>query len=214
MEFRRCKKCEQEKPLTLEFFRDTKWKNKVYFRHSCRECELKQFKQWRENNIEKHKTSVRNWFKQNPRYKKQWKNNNREHVRNYTRRYENRLYVKLKKRVARAINHRLKDDKNKSIFEMLPYTIDELKRHLESKFEDWMNWNNWGNYRVEEWDDNDPSTWRWQIDHIRALSGFKYESMQDPKFLEAWSLDNLRPLSAKQNLLDGVYRRRINKDKK
>lgn len=82
----------------------------------------------------------------------------------------------------------------------LDYSIDELKEHLERQFEPWMNWNNWGKYILSEWDDNDQSTWKWQIDHIIPQSKLKFSSMDDDNFKKCWSLNNLRPLSAKANL--------------
>lgn len=82
----------------------------------------------------------------------------------------------------------------------LPYSIQEIKDHLENQFEPWMNWNNWGVYNIDTWDDNDTSTWTWQIDHIIPQSLFLYSSMTDENFQKCWALENLRPLSAKQNL--------------
>lgn len=76
-----------------------------------------------------------------------------------------------------------------------------------------MSWNNYGAYRRSVWDDNDPSTWTWQIDHIIPQSDLPYQSMEDEKFKICWSLTNLRPYSSKQNLLDGVQRNR-HKNKK
>ena len=73
-----------------------------------------------------------------------------------------------------------------------------------------MNWENHGIYDSETWDDNDQSTWTWQIDHIIPHSKFNYHSMKDKEFLECWDLKNLRPLSSKQNIIDG-NRRKIRK---
>jgi len=61
---------------------------------------------------------------------------------------------------------------------------------------------NWGIYSPDTWDDNDSTTWTWNIDHIIPHSTFKYISMEDQSFKECWSLTNLRPYSAKQNILD------------
>lgn len=72
-----------------------------------------------------------------------------------------------------------------------------MKKHLESQFEDWMSWDNWGVYDPKTWDDNDKSTWTWQIDHINPMANFTYESEHDPGFRDMWQLENLRPLSAK-----------------
>jgi hypothetical protein len=86
----------------------------------------------------------------------------------------------------------------------LPYSFQELREHLEKQFEPWMSWNNWGRYDVKTWDDNDQATWTWQLDHIISQSKLLYSSMEDENFKKCWALENLRPLSAKQNLLDGV----------
>lgn len=90
--------------------------------------------------------------------------------------------------------------KNGSILNFLPYTIQELKEHLEKQFEPWMNWNNWGTYNKETWNNGDSITWTWQIDHIIPHSKFNYTSMKDQSFKDCWALNNLRPLSAKMNL--------------
>lgn len=94
--------------------------------------------------------------------------------------------------------------KRKSILNCLPYSIEELKQHLESKFEDWMTWNNYGRYDVITWDNNDKTTWKWQIDHITPQIKLPFASMEEPNFLICWSLDNLQPLNAKDNIIKGA----------
>lgn len=95
---------------------------------------------------------------------------------------------------------------SKSVWkDILPYSPQELWNHLEKQFEPWMNKNNHGTYRRADWDDNDSSTWKWQLDHLIPHSCFKYTSMEE-EFKKCWALSNLRPLSAKQNLLDGNRR--------
>lgn len=64
-----------------------------------------------------------------------------------------------------------------------------------------MNWNNHGVYRSSTWNDQDPSTWTWQIDHIIPQSKLPYDSMEHFNFKKCWDLTNLRPLSAKLNVL-------------
>jgi hypothetical protein len=44
------------------------------------------------------------------------------------------------------------------------------------------------------------------FDHIIPHSTFHYETMDCQEFKDCWALSNLRPLSAKQNLLDGISR--------
>jgi hypothetical protein len=90
-----------------------------------------------------------------------------------------------------------------SILKHLPYSMEELKNHLENQFESWMTWDNWGKYRPNHWDDNNSSTWTWQLDHIIPQRYFNYESMKDDSFIKCYGLSNLRPYSAKQNILKG-----------
>ena len=116
-----------------------------------------------------------------------------------------RLRSILSSRISRAISKN-----GLSIIKCLPYSMRELKDHLENQFEPWMTWDNYGIFNSNSWSDDDPSTWTWQIDHIIPHSQFLYTSMDDEIFRECWSLSNLRPLSAKQNSIDGASRKRHN----
>ena len=109
---------------------------------------------------------------------------------------------KLKHTIGCAIR-KILNKKGDSFLPHLNYTFDELKQHLESQFEPWMNWQNWSTYNSETWDDNDQSTWTWNVDHIIPQAYFKYESMEDEEFKKCWALSNLRPLNAKQNVSEG-----------
>jgi len=117
---------------------------------------------------------------------------------------------KLRKTTSRMISNALKDNlssKNgKSILEFLQYSMQDLKEHLENQFEPWMTWNNRGKYDPKTWNDNDNSTWTWQLDHIIPQSDLPFSSMQEDNFKKCWTLSNLRPLNSKLNLLDGVNR--------
>ena len=111
------------------------------------------------------------------------------------------INFKLKRRFSALLRYKLKKDC--STFDLLDYSLSDLKKHLESKFEFWMNWNNWGVYDSNIWDDNNSSTWTWQIDHIIPISNFTYLSYKDEEFKKCWALNNLRPLSSKQNIFKG-----------
>ncbi len=110
--------------------------------------------------------------------------------------------AKIKHAIGCAIRKVL-DKKGESFLPHLEYTADQFKEYIESLFEPWMKWENWGVYNRDTWNDNDNSTWTWNLDHIKPQSHFKYESMDDPEFKKCWALSNLRPYSAKQNILDG-----------
>lgn len=127
------------------------------------------------------------------------------HARYMNMRRANDIIFKLRGNISCLIFYALKDKKNNnSCIKYLPYTIHELKDHLQNQFEPWMSWNNWGKYNSKTWDDHNTLTWFWQIDHIIPASTFKYTSMEDQEFKDCWALTNLRPYSAKQNFLDGV----------
>jgi len=119
---------------------------------------------------------------------------------------------KLRKRVSSQIRDHLKrfgsSKRGNSILDFLDYSIDELRFHLEKQFEQWMSWSNYGSFNSKLWDDNDSSTWTWNIDHIVPQYKLSFQSMEEDNFKKCWALENLRPLSAKQNLLDGVNRTR------
>lgn len=115
----------------------------------------------------------------------------------------------LRNRVFGAIRAEIKKQSHIYVADVeryLPYTIENLKLYLESQFKPWMNWTNWGKYISDHWNDNDSSTWKWQLDHVVPRSKLVYSSVFDNNFQKCWALNNLRPYSAKQNLLDGVRR--------
>ena len=137
---------------------------------------------------------------------------NKEQINEVKSKYDsnkrkNDFSFKLRKDVSRMVNLSLNktgnSKNNRSLLNYLPYSIQELKEHLEKQFEPWMSWNNWGKYKLKTWDNNDQLTWTWQIDHIVPQSKLSYISMEDENFKKCWSLGNLRPLSAKQNIIDG-----------
>ena len=102
--------------------------------------------------------------------------------------------------------------KNISCFKYLNYSVEDLKNHLEKQFESWMNWENHGIYDPKTWDDKNQLTWVWNIDHITPQSELPYTSMECDNFKLCWNLNNLRPYSAKQNILDGSNKVRHNNE--
>jgi hypothetical protein len=83
----------------------------------------------------------------------------------------------------------------RSVLKYLPYTMVELRAHLESLWEPWMNWDNWGSY--------DKSRLIWQIDHITPQVSLPFDDFSHPNFLLGWDLSNLRPLESSQNSSKG-----------
>lgn len=125
-------------------------------------------------------------------------------------RIKNDPSLKLRGYVSNAIFQGLKytggSKGGKSILQYLEYTIDDLRIYIESLFEPWMTWENWGTFNSKTWNDSDFSTWTWHIDHIIPQAKLPYHSMEDNNFKKCWELSNLRPYSAKQNVIDGANR--------
>lgn len=68
-------------------------------------------------------------------------------------------------------------------------TVEELKKHLESRFRPGMTWENW-------------SPTGWHIDHIKPLASF--DLTDRAQFLQACCYTNLQPLWAEDNLKKGA----------
>lgn len=227
-----CKVCNKE--FDLSCFRYKKQHNgKYYYEPYCKPCETemqkaRSKKRYQERGKEEFALlysdpdAKQEWLQKNKEYRqakkdelKAYRETRKEKDRENVRAWEKKrraedVVFKLRNRVSNsvkaAIKRQGKSKGGRSILEHLPYTIQELKTHLEAQFEPWMNWNNHGKYNLKTWDENDSSTWTWQIDHIIPQSDLPYDSMDNEGFRKCWALDNLRPLSAKQNLEDGTRR--------
>ena len=84
-----------------------------------------------------------------------------------------------------AIRRGLNRRSSATIFKLLGYSLEQLRKHLEKQFIGKMSWENMAD---------------WHVDHIIPLSSFSIKEAGDKEFLAAWSLGNLRPLFAKNNL--------------
>lgn len=125
-------------------------------------------------------------------YQRKYYENNKDDIIQRKNKYEKDRrqsdpLFRLRKNCSRAINRILRGTKNNaSILDYLPYTIEELKQHLEKQFDDKMTWDNYGRY--------------WHIDHIIPQSKLLYASMIDENFKKCWALENLHPLEAIANI--------------
>jgi hypothetical protein len=146
-------------------------------------------------------------------YQKKYRKINKYKFKIYRNKTRNKPHQRLRSLISNAIYQALKINKNNaSCFKYLNYSIKDLKNHLEKQFEPWMNWQNHGIYDPKTWDDNNPLTWTWNIDHIIPQSELRYISMKCDNFKKCWDLNNLRPYSSKQNVLDGSNKIRHNKE--
>lgn len=107
--------------------------------------------------------------------------------RNYeNNRIKNDPLFRLKRNVGNIIYMALKGDKGGRQWQRLVgYSLEELKAHLEKSFTGGMTWDNYG---------------KWHVDHIQPRSSFQISSVEDEAFKRCWSLDNLQPLWAIDNM--------------
>lgn len=177
---------------------------------------LKKCKGWRQENKEYKREYDKNYQLKNKitikEKQAQYYNTNRKILLEKAKQYgkehrkeRNKYHVEWKnKDVQRRLSHNissmmwklLKRNKNNIHWEKLvDYTLDDLKQHLESKFDHWMNWNNYGIWELNKD--------KWHIDHIKPQSYFTFTSYKDKQFQECWTLNNLQPLKASINLSKG-----------
>ena len=194
-----CKRCQQTKPIAEFRLRYNAKTNRTSYEVYCLLCEKEFGKERYYTDIDKSRAYVNTWNKEN-----------RDAVNGYeANRVKADPSFKLRKRISSSVRQALKKlgtSKSGSILNFLPNSIDEIRAHVEAQFEPWMTWENMGVYDKDAWDDNDQSTWKWQLDHIIPQSHLLYASMEDENFRICWSIENLRPLAAKQNILDGNRR--------
>lgn len=222
MEYRECTICFIKKELTLQFFMQGKNKRNgidyFYWYKFCKTCynkkSLTKTRKYKSKNRQKllnaQKIYYQNHKKEYAVSSHSYYEINKVHikarVKNFVKlRRKNDALFRLKENISSIVRSCINKNRE-SIKKYLPYTISELKEHLENQFEFWMSWQNYGTYRLDIWDDTDPKTWAWQIDHIIPHSNFDYHSMNDQQFKDCWALSNLRPYSAKQNIIDNNRR--------
>jgi hypothetical protein len=75
---------------------------------------------------------------------------------------------------------------SRKTFDILGYTLDELRTHIERQFGRGMTWDNYGPLG-------------WHIDHRVPLTAFQYSTMECDGFRSAWALTNLQPLWSEEN---------------
>lgn len=167
---------------------------------------------WREKNREKVRKQMAAWKQANAsRFNEKvqtYRDGRKEKMAVYLSEYRRRPEVK--RRLAERARQRRRDDptlrltiymrvairrgvlpgaKSRRTFDLLGYTAEELRAHLEAQFRPGMNWDNYG---------------EWHIDHIRPLASFSFDVPEHPDFRTAWALSNLQPLWAAENLSKGA----------
>lgn len=104
-------------------------------------------------------------------------------------RREKNPQFKLHSNTSRAIRKAIGGKGGRRWEELVGYTAEELKLHIERQFVRGMGWRNYGK-----------GAGKWHIDHIVPQSAFSFTSPDDPDFRACWALTNLRPLWGDKNI--------------
>ena len=206
-----CKKCGIVHPLTEVYFSKSKGKksSKSGWYGTCKACKKKyrdqnrdrrseKNREWYSLNREKKLEQNRKWYETNKeevnKQRKTYREENREkyleQVRSYNRKRRSDPVCRLQENVSRMVYAAIKrggQTKGGSTFDYLPYTPKQIREHLENQFDDKMSWDNYGSY--------------WHLDHIYPKSLLPYDSMDHPNFYKCWTLENLQPLEASENII-------------
>lgn len=167
--------------------KQNKEKTKQYqdnYRKENKEKLIQDYKIFYQNNKEKILAKGKKYFEENRdsclAVRRKWDKKRRQ-----------RTDIKLGGNISRRIHEALRENKQGKHWETLVgYTINQLKIHLESKFQIGMTWENYGLHG-------------WHVDHIIPRSTFKFETYDCDDFKKCWALSNLQPLWAKDNLTKG-----------
>ena len=138
----------------------------------CLECQKTANKEWRERNPGAMYAAV-----------KSWRSENKEKVTDYYAKMYASDRGNIAVRISRGISKAIGAEKaGRHWEEMVGYSLDELKNHLERQFVKGMNWENKS---------------KWHIDHIVPKHSFSLDSSESIK--ACWALSNLRPIWASEN---------------
>ncbi len=168
---------------TGKYYQDNKEaiasKSKEY-RSVNREDILAKKREYYEANKKKIAEGGRKYYQENKEKRNEYARDRRKIDPGY------RLATRLRNRVNSAIKS---SQKSGSAVNDLGCTIDELKHHLESQFQEGMYWGNWAHAG-------------WHIDHIKPLRNFDLTDRE--QFLEACHYTNMQPLWALENYRKGA----------
>jgi hypothetical protein len=184
----------------LEYQKEHQLKNREHVLEYQKEYYLK--------NRERRREQMKEWDLKNKEHIKEYRLKNEEHKKEYNKEYNSRPetqeYRRNRKRnqYQTDINFRILTlcrgrllealkgfDKSASTMELIGCTPDELRRHIESKFEPWMTWENQG-------------LGGWDIEHIKACAKFNLADPEEQRACFNWS--NLQPMEHIANIKKGA----------
>jgi hypothetical protein len=145
---------------------------------------------WAREKRKKERAANSEWYQRHlakqREYDRQWHALHPERVRAKVRRAHVRLrqrcpWVIIWRNSLKNALYRLGIKKQNRMFQLLGYRAEDLKKHLEARFQPGMSWSNWG---------------EWHVDHVRPVNTFPSGTLPS----EVNALSNLRPLWAVENI--------------
>lgn len=203
-----CKEC-----LKLENIQNKDKKteyNKKYWEET-KELQSEKCKKWRENNKEHVKENMKKWYENNKEHKKEkdkeyriknwdkkkiynaeWKRKNYKNMKeNPDRKLEFAEY-KVKTNTSRRIREMLGQKKSDRTMHYVGCSLEELRKHLETKFLQNISWDNYG----ETVEKNKVDAWH--IDHMIPCTAFNLNNELEAR--ACFHYTNLQPLWATDNI--------------
>ncbi|HDY87952.1 MAG TPA: hypothetical protein ENH82_07560 [bacterium] len=160
-------------------YQKIKYREDAEFRNKT----LASTKRWTLDNPEKCKEIKRKYDKDNLKRAV-------ERTKKYQKKHKGKPKFILNRRMRDGIRHSLKSKKKnkggRHWEELVGYTVEDLKNHLESLFTNGMSWENYG---------------EWHIDHRIPISVFNFNDASHIDFKRCWGLNNLQPMYAKENII-------------
>jgi hypothetical protein len=148
--------------------------------------------------VECGKEQCRRWYERNPNLAyirgREWKKTYPEKARASGKlfRQKNRLTLNLRGRLIEIRKRSGVSIDVSAAINFLGCSLDELRDHIESQFQQGMTWDNWGRQG-------------WHMDHIKPLLHFDLED--ETQLRLACHYTNLQPLWWRDNILKGHVER-------
>lgn len=190
--FKKCTKCGVNKERESNFYKMISQKTRDGYGVKCKQCELGRFKTTEGRACHKKSKDARKKkekiemaaYRRRPevmekRNRQEFERKNSDPGFNLRCRMRILMYASL-----RAVKNGKKWQK------LAGYSIDDLRSHLEKLFTEGMSWELFMQGKIH-------------IDHKIPISKFNYSSPVDEDFKKCWSLDNLQPLWAVDNMKKG-----------
>ena len=166
-----CSKCKTDKDES-NFCKDSKSKDRL--QSMCKRCKTDYIKSYYKKYPEKKPKYVYSYTSQ-------------DRVNGLKKYYKHRIHYNVARLVRKGLDGFVK---SQPTFDLVGYSVEELKSHLEKQFVSGMTWENYGKHG-------------WHIDHIVPRAKLPYDSSEHPNFKLCWALNNLQPLWASDNWKKG-----------